>query len=310
MGGLLSEGLIVTSSLVRDLRSPPRSATPLFGSGLSLSTPAPDCCHDDVVGLGRRVAARSVTWPLVPVLLVGMVARGAARPGAGQGGALRSHDFASSSSYVVGLIACWLVGVVLTLRVPERGAGWAFLALGTVMAWSGFVDSYTEVALGGRVDDLPAGRSLGDARRHQLRVVVPGADAVPLPHARRPGPRVADGAGCRGSRWRRRWCTSWRPCCARPTLAAPYDDLVSPLAVHGPRARRLRWSAFGGRGDVRAVPAGVGLRAGLGVRPRHTARSGSSCSGWSPAPCRSCPGSSRAFVGLVRRTTTWWPGGS
>ena len=143
---------------------------------------------------------------------------------------LSAHDFAANAPYVVGLVACWLVGVLLTLHVPERGAGWAFLALGTVMAWSGFVDGYTEVALGGRVDDLPAGdlwATLGDTSFVWWFLAL--TMCLYLTPAARPT----------GRRWR------WLPWVAvasalvyQPAallrsahLAAPYADIVSPLAV-------------------------------------------------------------------------------
>ena len=62
------------------------------------------------------------------------------------------------------MVACWLVGVVVTGRAPEQRAGWAFLGLGTAMAWSAFCDDYSEL---GRVGDrdVPAWRlfaTLGD----------------------------------------------------------------------------------------------------------------------------------------------------
>ena len=43
------------------------------------------------------------------------------------------------------MVACWLVGVVVTGRAPEQRAGWAFLGLGTAMAWSAFCDEYSEL---------------------------------------------------------------------------------------------------------------------------------------------------------------------
>ena len=62
------------------------------------------------------------------------------------------------------MVACWLVGVVVTGRAPEQPAGWAFLGLGTAVAWSAFCDDYSEL---GRVGerDVPAWRlfaTLGD----------------------------------------------------------------------------------------------------------------------------------------------------
>jgi signal transduction histidine kinase len=181
------------------------------------------------MGPGQRTAARSVTWPLVPLLLVGMVFVSLHDPEPAEAG-LSVHDFASNSSYSLGLLACWLVGIVLTLRVPEQGAGWAFLGLGTVMAWSGFVDTYTEVALGGRVDDLPGGElwaTLGDTSFVWWFLVL--TLCLYLTPASRPS--------WRGWRWLP-WIALGSALVYQPAallrsthLAAPYDDIVSPLAV-------------------------------------------------------------------------------
>jgi signal transduction histidine kinase len=61
-------------------------------------------------------------------------------------------------------VACWLVGVVVSGRAPDQPAGWAFLGLGTAVAWSAFCDDYSELGrLGQR--DVPAWRlfaTLGD----------------------------------------------------------------------------------------------------------------------------------------------------
>jgi signal transduction histidine kinase len=49
--------------------------------------------------------------------------------------------------FVVANIACWLVGVVLTWRAFAQPAGWAFLGLGTALAWSGLTDVYADLAI-------------------------------------------------------------------------------------------------------------------------------------------------------------------
>lgn len=41
---------------------------------------------------------------------------------------------------VAALLACWLVGIAVTWRAPEQSAGWAFLGLGTAVAWSAVCD--------------------------------------------------------------------------------------------------------------------------------------------------------------------------
>ncbi|WP_133977175.1 sensor histidine kinase [Kribbella voronezhensis] len=84
--------------------------------------------------------ARVVTWPLGPALFVGM-------------GVVQSRlDGAvpmapSDVLYLVAMLVCWVVGVVLTWRVVDQPAGWAFLGLGTALAWSGFAELYAGLAL-------------------------------------------------------------------------------------------------------------------------------------------------------------------
>ncbi|ONI91010.1 hypothetical protein ALI144C_01970 [Actinosynnema sp. ALI-1.44] len=72
-----------------------------------------------------RVLARVLTWPVLPALLV-----------------LRPLDRVGPATvpYVVAMIGCWLVGVVLTGVVFWQPGGWAFLGLGTAMAWAAFAE--------------------------------------------------------------------------------------------------------------------------------------------------------------------------
>lgn len=86
-----------------------------------------------------RVLARVVTWSLAPALFAGMAALDH-RLGGGQG--------PSDVVYLVAMLVCWAVGVVLTWRVVDQPAGWAFLGLGTALTWSGFSELYAEFALG------------------------------------------------------------------------------------------------------------------------------------------------------------------
>ena len=107
----------------------------------------------------RRVLAWVVTWPLVPALMVASLASDVARAGG-----IRSSAGLGDVLVIAAMVACWLVGVVVTGRAPEQPAGWAFLGLGTAIAWSGFCDDYSEL---GRVgdSDVPAWRlfaTLGD----------------------------------------------------------------------------------------------------------------------------------------------------
>ena len=79
----------------------------------------------------RRVVAWAVTWQLPPALSALAIHRDA------------SLD-ASDAPLIAALIACWLVGVVITGRAPEQPAGWAFLGLGTALSWSVFCDSFSD----------------------------------------------------------------------------------------------------------------------------------------------------------------------
>jgi hypothetical protein len=76
-----------------------------------------------------RTAARAATWPLAPVLVAVLVAGTASAP-----------IDSSAIPYVGAILACWVVGVFLTWRAFHQAAGWAFLGLGTAIAWSGFGD--------------------------------------------------------------------------------------------------------------------------------------------------------------------------
>jgi signal transduction histidine kinase len=107
----------------------------------------------------RLVLARAVTWPLMPALLVGTAASDAVRAhGAGTTAGV------AEVPVIVAMVACWLVGVVVTGRAPDQPAGWAFVGLGTAVAWSAFCDEYSELGrVGGH--DVPAWKlfaTLGD----------------------------------------------------------------------------------------------------------------------------------------------------
>jgi signal transduction histidine kinase len=107
----------------------------------------------------RRVLAWVVTWPLVPALMLATITSDTAR-----GGGIGSSAGLADVLVIASMVACWLVGVVVTGRAPDQPAGWAFLGLGTAVAWSAFCDDYSEL---GRVGerDVPAWRlfaTLGD----------------------------------------------------------------------------------------------------------------------------------------------------
>jgi signal transduction histidine kinase len=95
----------------------------------------------------------------MPALMVGTLAADAARPGG-----FRSSAALSDAAVIVAMVACWLVGAVVTGRAPGQRAGWAFLGLGSALAWSAFCDEYAALGLDGR-PDLPAWKlvaTLGD----------------------------------------------------------------------------------------------------------------------------------------------------
>ncbi len=104
--------------------------------------------------------SRAVTWPLAPGLLVAADLPLGVRD-ASAGPLVSAGDV----PFLVATVACWLVGVVLTGRAVRQPAGWAFLGLGTALAWSGWCDTNAERALTSP-SDLPAGAlwaTLGDS---------------------------------------------------------------------------------------------------------------------------------------------------
>jgi signal transduction histidine kinase len=93
------------------------------------------------MGRKSRVLVRVVTWPLAPALFAGQfVVHQRA------GGRLLTGP--ADVLYLVAMLVCWTVGVLLTWRVVDQPAGWAFLGLGTTLTWSGFTDQYAAFALG------------------------------------------------------------------------------------------------------------------------------------------------------------------
>lgn len=108
------------------------------------------------MGTTTRVLTRAVTWPLAPALVAGQVAIG--NPFAGEYGA-GPADFV----YLVAMLVCWVVGVMLTWRVFEQPAGWAFLGLGTALTWSGYAEFATAHALGSGQANGPLMATLSDS---------------------------------------------------------------------------------------------------------------------------------------------------
>ena len=225
----------------------------------------------------RRVLAWVVTWPLAPALILGTFASDLARADG-----VRSSAGLGDVLVIAAMVACWLVGVVVTGRAPEQPAGWAFLGLGTAVAWSAFCDDYSEL---GRVDgsDVPAWRlfaTLGDTSFVWWFVFL----ALVLLYTP-PGPR-------RGVARRLPTLTvvagvvfQVMALLRSSPLDPPREELSSPLAIRG----------FSGAAELLGAVAVYSVAACLLasvvmlVRAwrRAEGESASSCSGWWPARCPS-----------------------
>jgi hypothetical protein len=108
------------------------------------------------VSRGWLVAARAVTWPLVPLLLGAVSAIRLADP---ERSTVTGSDLLLVSTFALATLAAYGVGVLLTVRVPRHGAGWSFLGLATSLAWSAFTDEYALSTLEGGLA-LPGGTLL------------------------------------------------------------------------------------------------------------------------------------------------------
>ncbi len=73
-----------------------------------------------------RVAARAITWPIAPALMLALP--------------VDAFLTANAVGYLTIMTATWGVGVFLTWHAFSQGAGWAFLGLGTALTWSAFTD--------------------------------------------------------------------------------------------------------------------------------------------------------------------------
>jgi signal transduction histidine kinase len=93
------------------------------------------------MGPTRRVLVRALTWPVTPALVVATGLVQLAGPPDDE-----PLLAAADVPFVVATVACWLVGVLLTGKVFAQPAGWAFLGLGSALAWSGFTDEYSVLA--------------------------------------------------------------------------------------------------------------------------------------------------------------------
>ena len=178
------------------------------------------------MGPTARVVARALTWPIAPACVALIAAAEVAEPGSA--GRLVTAD---DLPYLAALLATWIVGLVLTSRVPQQPAGWAFLGLGSALAASGVFNAYTELAVVGR-DDLPAAElvaTLNDTAWVWWFVFVALVIALTPPVrptgrwlGRLPALTVLAGIVYQIS------------ALLRPTsLDPPYQDIVSPFALSG-----------------------------------------------------------------------------
>ncbi len=87
------------------------------------------------MGPARQTLIRALTWPLAPALILATLV---VDLHAGSGTSLVVADV----PIVLAMATCWLVGVLVTGRSFSQGAGWAFLGLGTALAWSALTDEY------------------------------------------------------------------------------------------------------------------------------------------------------------------------
>ncbi|MDX6280010.1 MAG: hypothetical protein QOH03_1081 [Kribbellaceae bacterium] len=106
------------------------------------------------MGKTARVLARVVTWPLAPALFAGQAVIGDRLD--------RLHTGPGDVVYLVAMVVCWAVGVLLTWRVVDQLAGWAFLGLGTALTWSGFAEFSTDYALGSQAKYGPLMATFSD----------------------------------------------------------------------------------------------------------------------------------------------------
>ena len=97
------------------------------------------------MGPARQTLIRALTWPLAPALLV-LTLVVDLRSGTDAG------LVATDVPIVLAMVACWLVGVLVTGRSFSQGAGWAFLGLATALAWSALTDEYVAPVTGGASD--------------------------------------------------------------------------------------------------------------------------------------------------------------
>jgi signal transduction histidine kinase len=170
------------------------------------------------------VAARAAVWSLTPLLMLGALAVQLADPTTEP---VTVTTVMTAGAYLVALLAPYVVGLVLTLRVPSHGAGWSFLGLATVLAWSAFVDEYAAAALSGK-PDLPGATLMATLSDSSfvgwfvfLTLCLHYTAAVANPRLRRLPAVTLTAAGAY------QVCVMLRS----TSLQDPYEGLVSPWAV-------------------------------------------------------------------------------
>ncbi len=168
-----------------------------------------------------RVLVQGITWALAPALVAGTLL---ARLASADGG---SPFTAAYLPVLVAMLACWLMGVVVTWRASGQPAGWAFLGLATAVAWSTFCEDYALLALGG--GDVPGGAlvaALGSSSFAWWFVLL----ALVL-QCTPPGPGTGAGRALPTATVVVGVAFQVAALLRSTPLGEPYRDLTSPLAV-------------------------------------------------------------------------------
>lgn len=99
---------------------------------------------------------RALAWSLVPLLLIGDALTQHHLYAVGRGD-LVSWNSSSTIPFLAAELTCWVVGVVLTHRIPGQVVGWLFLGLGTSIGAGGLLDSFANEALRAEPNRWPLG---------------------------------------------------------------------------------------------------------------------------------------------------------
>ena len=120
-------------------RSGTTGQPPVLESGLTLSPARLTAATMATCSSRGRVLAKVVTWPLMPALTLAPFASDVAR----------TDGTGSSAGLADALVIAAMLAVLAGGRGGDRpragpAAGWAFLGLGTAVAWSAFCDDYAD----------------------------------------------------------------------------------------------------------------------------------------------------------------------